>query len=138
MRKFITIATDDLARLLELSAQYPYAVIDGNDNTDGEGKWHCDVEFYDEQGDEDPTEVFSFNPTENNYKLDRDLKWQAYKEVRDEYLAEDIKRIADERGVKLDDADLAILVEEYINDHDMTISERDMIENLVERYGDIK
>lgn len=67
MRKFITIATDDLARLLELSAQYPFAVIDSDDNTDGESKWHCDVEYYDEQGDEDPIEVFSFNPTKDNY-----------------------------------------------------------------------
>lgn len=67
MRKFITIATNDLARLLELSAQYPYAVFDGDDNTDGEGVWHCDVEYYDEQGDEAPIEVFSFNPTKDNY-----------------------------------------------------------------------
>lgn len=65
---YITISTSDLKRLLELSAQFPFAVIDGADNTDGEGKWHCDVEFYDEQGDEDPTEVFSFNPTKNNYR----------------------------------------------------------------------
>lgn len=67
MRKFIAIATDDLKRLLELSAQYPFAVIDSDDNTDGESKWHCDVEYYDEQGDEDPIEVFSFNPTKDNY-----------------------------------------------------------------------
>ena len=61
--KYITITTEDLKRLMELATTYPYAVLDGSDNTDGEGKWHCDVEFYDEQGDEAPIEVFSFNPT---------------------------------------------------------------------------
>jgi hypothetical protein len=62
--RFITMTTQDLARVLELAAQQPFAVIDSNDNTDGEGVWHCDVEFYDnydEYGDETPEEVFSFN-----------------------------------------------------------------------------
>lgn len=66
--RYITITTDDLDRLLELATNYPYAVIDSNDNTDGEGVWHCDVEFYDEYGDETPEEVFSFNASkEQNY-----------------------------------------------------------------------
>lgn len=67
MRKFITIATDDLERLLELSANYQFNVVDSFDNLDGEGKWHCDVNFYDEQGDETPMEVFSFNKARDNY-----------------------------------------------------------------------
>lgn len=67
--RFITISTEDLDRLMELAMTYPYLVIDSEYNTDGEGVWHCDVEFYDEQGDEDPVEVFSFNETkENNYE----------------------------------------------------------------------
>lgn len=66
--RFITMTTQDLARLLELAAQQPFAVIDSPMNTDGEGVWHCDVEFYDEEGDETPEEVFSFNASKKqNY-----------------------------------------------------------------------
>lgn len=65
--RYITISTDDLDRLLELATNYPYAVIDSDDNTDGEGVWHCDVEFYDEQGDEDPIENWSFNESKETY-----------------------------------------------------------------------
>lgn len=137
MRKFITIATDDLARLLELSAQYPYAVIDGNDNTDGEGVWHCDVEYYDEQGDEEPTEVFSFNRTQDTYEMSFEEKYKIYAEMRDYFAGEDIKCIADERDIKLDEKDLAMLVEEYNERADMTLAERDLIENLVESYADL-
>lgn len=65
--RFITMTTEDLERLLELAAQQPFAVIDSPMNTDGEGVWHCDVEFYDEQGDEDPIENWSFNETKDTY-----------------------------------------------------------------------
>lgn len=66
--RFITMTTQDLARLLELATQQPFAVIDSPMNTDGEGVWHCDVEFYDEYTDETPEEVFSFNASkEQNY-----------------------------------------------------------------------
>lgn len=69
MKKFITIATDDLERLLELASEKSFAVLDSVGNTDGEGKWHCDVEFFDEPGDDSPVEVFSFNKSEDNYSL---------------------------------------------------------------------
>ena len=65
--RFITMTTEDLGRLLELAAQQPFAVIDSPTNTDGEGIWHCDVEFYDEQGDETPEEVFSFNASKEQH-----------------------------------------------------------------------
>lgn len=130
---YITISTSDLKRLLELSAQYPFAVIDGKDNTDGEGKWHCDVEYYDEPGDEDPTEVFSFNPIT---AMDFEEKYKIYAEMRDYFASEDIKCIADERDIKLDEKDLAMLVEEYNERADMTLAERDLIENLVDKYAE--
>lgn len=136
MRKFITIATDDLARLLELSAHYPYAVLDGADNTDGEGVWHCDVEYYDEQGDETPTEVFSFNRTKDTYKMSFEEKYKIYAEMRDYYAGEDIKSIAEERGVKIEENDLQWLIERYKDCADMTIAERDLIKNLVDRYAE--
>lgn len=78
--KYITMSTDDLARLLELATNYPYAVIDSNDNTDGEGVWHCDVEFYDEQGDEDPTDVFSFNELKGEPMTNEELMHKVRKE----------------------------------------------------------
>ena len=59
--KYVSISTEDLKSLLNLATTYPYDVFCNDDNTDGEGKWHCDVEFYDELGDETPTETFSFN-----------------------------------------------------------------------------
>ena len=135
---YITISTSDLKRLLELSAQFPFAVIDGADNTDGEGVWHCDVEYYDEQGDETPTEVFSFNKTRDDYLCQRDKEFEHYVKIRNFFIGEDIKNIADERGLKLEDNELGMLVEQYIDEHDMTIPERVMIENLVDRYKDIK
>jgi hypothetical protein len=61
------MTTEDLERLLELAAQQPFAVIDSPMNTDGEGVWHCDVEFYDEQGDEMTKEVFSFNASKEQH-----------------------------------------------------------------------
>ena len=137
--KFITISTEDLGRLLELSANYPFAVIDSNTNTDGEGKWHCDVEFYDEQGDEDPIELFSFNETRDNYipEDDSTKKYMNYVEIRDFFIGKDIEAIAEQRGVKLEDHEVKLLVDQYVEDHDMNQSERGMIENLIERYKDL-
>lgn len=127
MRRFITIATDDLARLLELSAQYPYAVIEDETNTDGEGKWHCDVEYYDEQGDENPIEVFSFNPTKDNYETD----WEVFCRVAKEYDKEDLKSIADEIGVKLSDKELEFAYQQYSDHESMEYSKRDTMENII-------
>lgn len=132
---YITISTSDLKRLLELSAQFPFAVIDGADNTDGEGVWHCDVEYYDEQGDEDPTEVFSFNRTQDTYKMSYEEKYKIYAEMRDYFAGEDIKCIADEREVQIEQGDMENLVNEYNERADMTLAERDLIENLVDEYA---
>ena len=74
------MSTEDLSRLMELATNFPYAVIDNNDNTDGEGVWHCDVEFYDEQGDEDPTDVFSFNELKGEPMTNEELLYKVQKE----------------------------------------------------------
>lgn len=71
-KQYIIITTNDLKKLLSLAANptlRAHEVIDGEDNTDGEDKWHCDVNFY--VHDED---VETDNPAEarNNtqYLLD--------------------------------------------------------------------
>lgn len=133
---YITISTSDLKRLLELSAQFPFAVIDGADNTDGEGVWHCDVEYYDEQGDEEPTEVFSFNRTKDTYEMSYEEKYKIFAEMRDYFAGEDIKCIADERDVQIEQGDMENLVNEYNERADMTLAERDLIENLVDEYAE--
>lgn len=70
--KYITISTEDLGRLMKLARANEYAVFDGDDNTDGEGVWHCRVDFYEnfpEDMDNDaPIEVFEFNETKGDYR----------------------------------------------------------------------
>lgn len=118
------MTTQDLERLMELAATYPYAVIDSVDNTDGEGVWHCDVEFYDEQGDEDPINVFSFNATRDDYS------------IATHFAREDVKQVAEDMGVaeKLEDRDIDIIAGRYSDEHDMTIADRTQIEQHISNY----
>ena len=62
---YITITTQDLREMLELAQSYEYAVFDRMDNTDGEGVWHCRVDFYEnypqDMDNDDPSYVFEFN-----------------------------------------------------------------------------
>lgn len=121
--KKIVISTSDLKRLLELAAQYPFAVIDSNDNTDGESVWHCDVEFYDEPGDENPIELFSFDkaPTER----------EVYNKLSEQYDKEDLKDIADMMDVVLTDEQLDFAYAEYNERESMEYPKRDTMENII-------
>lgn len=66
-KQYIIMTTNDLKKLLSLAANptiRAHEVIDGEDNTDGENKWHCDVNFYVHDEDieaDNPAEVFSFD-----------------------------------------------------------------------------
>ena len=130
--KYITIATQDLRRLLELAAQQPFAVIDGNDNTDGESVWHCDVEFYDEQGDETPEDVFSFNETTDDYRSD----WDRFLQQLDAYTKEDIESIAEDMGVKLTHDQLQATLDRYNHTESMSVPKRDTIEEAIREVLD--
>lgn len=136
--KYITISTQDLKRLMELARAYEYAVFDGNDNTDGEGVWHCRVDFYEnfpeDVDNDDPFEVFEFN--EPNNEMSFDNKYKVYTEIRNYYAGEDIRCIAEEREVEIDDKDMDRLIDEYNKRVDMSVAERDLIENLVDKYAE--
>lgn len=66
-KQYILMTTDDLKKLLSLAANptlRAHEVIDSEDNTDGEGTWHCDVNFYVHEEDveaDNPAEAFSFD-----------------------------------------------------------------------------
>lgn len=63
--KMIIMSTEDLAGMLDACKRYKdYIIYDSDDNTDGEGVWHCDVEFTDDIHDshyDTAEEVWSFN-----------------------------------------------------------------------------
>ncbi len=121
--KKIVISTGDLKRLLELAAQYPFAVIDSKDNTDGESVWHCDVEFYDEPGDENPIELFSFDrePTE----------WETFNKLSEQYDKEDLKDIAKMFGVELTEDEIDYAYRKYCDHESMEYPKRDTMENII-------
>ncbi len=66
-KHYILMTTNDLKKLLALAGNPTLRfneVIDSEDNTDGEGKWHCDVNFYVNEEDaevDNPAEAFSFD-----------------------------------------------------------------------------
>ena len=66
----IVMDTKDLRDMLNFRKQYEYcAVFDSGDNTDGEGVWHCDVQFGndpDSLKDGNGDEVYSFNSVYND------------------------------------------------------------------------
>jgi len=67
--RYITISTEDLKDMLQVAtsvakAGKSYEVCVSDDNTDGEGKWHADVDF------DNGAWVWSFNETLNDYNLD--------------------------------------------------------------------
>ena len=72
MSRKIVIDTEDLKAMLDYARGYRYVkVYDSDANTDGEGVWHCDVDFfnfYDEGGDPASDETYSFD--EYHDKLD--------------------------------------------------------------------
>lgn len=65
MGRKIVIDTDDLKDMLCLAKDFKFAkVYDSDSNTDGEGVWHCDVEFfdsYDDGGDPMVVDAYSFD-----------------------------------------------------------------------------
>ncbi len=66
-KHYILMTTNDLKKLLGLSRNQTleyYSVIENEDNTDGEDKWHCNVKFYVNEEDleaDNPAEAFSFD-----------------------------------------------------------------------------
>lgn len=91
--RYITMTTDELTQLLVKAQEYKYFwVFDSDDNRDGQGEWHCDVEFSDEVLGKDSwgdgEESFSFDemlscPHNESYAIE-----QAVKSVRKENINE--------------------------------------------------
>lgn len=69
--RLIVMSCDDLAHLLALAKEYKYYYqFDSDQNRDGQGEWHCDVEFSDEPLTEDSwgdgEEKWSFDSLDNH------------------------------------------------------------------------
>ena len=64
---------------------------------------------------------------------DKTTEWDTYMKVKRENLTADVRSVARSMKVVLTDEEVSDIVEKYIDDHDMTISERDMIMALIER-----
>ena len=66
-KHYILMSTNDLRKLLALAGNPTLKVnevLDIEDNTDGENKWHCDVKFYVNEEDaeaDNPAEAFGFD-----------------------------------------------------------------------------
>lgn len=64
--KYITMTTDELAQLLIKAQEYKHFwVFDSDYNRDGQGEWHCDVEFSNEVLGKD-----SWGDGEESYSFD--------------------------------------------------------------------
>ena len=71
MTRTITLTTENLKDLLNNAQKYKYFDINASDNnTDGEGVWHCDIEFYNVL--ENPEDVYSFDELKESIKGDYD------------------------------------------------------------------
>lgn len=69
--EYIVMKVSDLYRLINDIKNYEYCYIYANDdNRDGQGEWHCDIEVSDEKLDEfswgDGKEHWSFDSLENH------------------------------------------------------------------------
>lgn len=88
--RLIVMSCDDLAHLLANAKEYKhYYQFDSDQNRDGQGEWHCDVEFSDELLTEDSwgdgDDKWSFDSLENHLrKFGTAMKKQA--EVQDALL----------------------------------------------------
>lgn len=64
--KYIVMTTDELTQVLVKAKEYKhFFVFDSDQNRDGQGEWHCDVEFSDEPLDRD-----SWGDGEENFSFD--------------------------------------------------------------------
>lgn len=78
--RLIVMTCDDLAHLLACAKEYKYYYqFDSDQNRDGQGEWHCDVEFSDEPLTEDSwgdgDEKWSFDSLDNHLdKFGIDIK----------------------------------------------------------------
>ena len=71
MKKYIIMTTNDLEIMLNIAANRSidhFRVIGTDDNTDGEGIWHCDVEFYTANRTE-PVELYSFDSAQREGEI---------------------------------------------------------------------
>lgn len=126
MKRYIKIATDDLSQLLRYAQQYDFAVYDGYDNTDGEGVWHCDIDFYDEdhtQEQDDPLERYSYDEAETD--------WETFHRMDIEYTKEDILSVADEIGVDLTEWELNEAERLYEKYESMDNAKRGTIQEVI-------
>lgn len=126
MKRYIKIATDDLRQLLRYAQQYDFAVYDSYDNTDGEGVWHCDIDFYDEdhtQEQDDPLERYSYDEAETD--------WETFHRMDIEYTKEDILSVADEIGVDLTDWELNEAERLYEKYESMDNAKRGTIQEVI-------
>lgn len=69
--RLIVMSCDDLAHLLASAKEYKYYYqFDSDQNRDGQGEWHCDVEFGDEPLSEDSwgdgDDKWSFDSLDNH------------------------------------------------------------------------
>lgn len=91
--RYITMTTDELTQLLVKAQEYRYFwVFDSDDNRDGQGEWHCDVEFSDEVLGKDSwgdgEESFSFDEIPSCLHNKSYAMEQAVKSVRKENINE--------------------------------------------------
>ena len=126
MKRYIKIATDDLRQLLRYAQQYDFAVYDSYDNKDGEGVWHCDIDFYDEdhtQEQDDPLERYSYDEAETD--------WETFHRMDIEYTKEDILSVADEIGVDLTEWELNEAERLYEKYESMDNAKRGTIQEVI-------
>lgn len=126
MRRYIKIATDELNQLLRYAQQYDFVVYDSYYNTDGEGVWHCDIDFYDEdhtQEQDDPLARYSYDEAETD--------WETFHRMDIEYTKEDILSVADDIGVDLTDWELNEAERLYEKYESMDNAKRGTIQEVI-------
>lgn len=124
--RYIKISTDDLKRLMSYAQQYEFAVYDGYDNKDGEGVWHCDIDFYDDEHtkeQDDPVERFSYDEAETD--------WETFHRMDIEYTKEDIRNVAEEFSIELTDEQLNEAERLYEKYESMDNAKEDTIREVI-------
>lgn len=110
-KRYIKIATSELRELLSYAKRYDFVVFDEWDNKDGEGVWHCDIDFYEDEEaakQDDPKERFSYDEAETD--------WETFHRMDVNYIKEDILYTAEENNIDLTEWELneaEMLYEKY-------------------------
>lgn len=125
-KRYIKIATSELRELLSYAKRYDFVVFDGWDNKDGEGVWHCDIDFYEDEEaaeQDDPKERFSYDEAETD--------WETFHRMDIEYTKEDILNVADEIGVDLTEWELNEAERLYEKYESMDNAKRGTIQEVI-------